>query len=115
MAAAGCHIGTLGWLKVEPPTHCRAVLFHVELEPVESVAVFVIKVEIPVTNINAGPIVEPIGKRAGEDGDQISTHAKTARPVPQVKTFSEVRIGSISIKCSEYVVAIRLYGGFAPV
>ena len=54
------------------------MLFHVELEAVETVAVFVIKVEIPVTNIDAGPIVEPIGKRAGEDGYQVRPHAKAA-------------------------------------
>jgi hypothetical protein len=49
-----------GWLEVEPTTDCRAVLFHVELEAIEPVAVFVIKVEVPVTNIDARPIVEPI-------------------------------------------------------
>ena len=67
-----------GWLEVEPPTHCRAMLFHVELEAVESVAVFVIKVEIPVTDVEAGPTVEPLGKRAGEDGHQVRPHAKAA-------------------------------------
>ena len=67
-----------GWLEVETPTDCRPMLFHIELEAVETVAVFVIKVEIPVTNIDAGPMVEPIGKRAGEDGYQISPHAKAA-------------------------------------
>ena len=66
-------------LEVESPTHCRAVFFHIKLEAVESVAVFIIKVEITVTNIDAGPVVEPIGKRASEDGHQISAHAKAAK------------------------------------
>ena len=65
-------------LEVEPPADCRAMLFHVELEAVESVAVFIIKVEVPVTNIDARPIVESIGKRAGENGDQVRPHAKAA-------------------------------------
>ena len=76
--AADSLIRTCVWLEVEPPTHCRAMLFHVELEALKSVAVLVIKVEVPVTDIDARPIVEPIGKRAGEDGDQISPHAKAA-------------------------------------
>lgn len=66
-------------LEVEPPTHRRAMFFHIELEAVESVAVFIIKVEITVTNIDAGPVVEPIGKRAGEDGHQIRSHAEAAK------------------------------------
>ena len=55
------------------------MLSHIKLEAVESVTIFIIKVEISVTNIDTGPIVEPIGKRAGEDGDQISPHAKAAK------------------------------------
>ena len=68
-----------GWLEVEPPTDCRAMLFHIEFESVNSVAVFVIKVEVPITNVDAGPMVEPIGKRAREDGHQVRPHAKAAK------------------------------------
>ena len=54
------------------------MLSHIELEAVESVAILVIEVEIPVPNIDAGPIVKAIRNGSSEDRDEIGSDAEAA-------------------------------------
>ena len=58
-------------LKADSPTDSRAMLFHIEFEAVSPVAILIIKVQIAVANIHAGPMVEPVRERSREDGHQI--------------------------------------------
>ena len=58
-------------LKVDSPTDRRAMLFHIEFEAVSSVTIFIVKVEVSVANINAGPMIKTVRERSRKDGDQI--------------------------------------------
>ena len=58
-------------LEVDAPPDRRAVLLHVEHEAVKPVTVLVVKIEIPVANIDARPVVESVREGAGQDGHQV--------------------------------------------
>ena len=58
-------------LEVEAPADRRAVLLHVELKAIKPVTVLVVKIEIPVANIDARPVVESVREGAGQDGHQV--------------------------------------------
>ena len=54
------------------------MLFHVEFKAVGPVAIFIVKVQVSVANINAGPMIKTVRERSREDGHQIRADAEAA-------------------------------------